>query len=69
MLFACLPVVSCSDVDASGSQSVTVSSPEVNMMITSRNGDEVATAQVGDPLSLRFEIADKSSEFYLEMNK
>lgn len=33
------------------------------MKITDRNGNDITTAQVGDPLSLRFEFADKNSEF------
>lgn len=33
----------------------------VSMRITDRNGEPVRAAEVGDPLSLRFEIADPNS--------
>lgn len=43
---------------------VTVDSPNVAMKITDRSGGEVMpTAEVGDPLALRFEILDKNSPY------
>lgn len=39
-------------------------SPNVAMKITNRNGDDVMpSAEVGDPLALRFEIMDKNSPY------
>lgn len=40
-----------------------VGAPNVTMSITDRNGNGIQAAQVGDPLSLRFEIQEKSSEY------
>ncbi|BES91226.1 Hypothetical protein NTJ_04034 [Nesidiocoris tenuis] len=40
-----------------------VLSPTVTMHITDRNGDDISTAQVGDPLSLRFTIADQATPY------
>ncbi|XP_064477440.1 uncharacterized protein LOC135391215 [Ornithodoros turicata] len=51
------------EVEASQSQLATVSSPNVTMRITDRLGDDVFTAQVGDPLALRFEIIDHNSPY------
>ncbi len=51
------------DVDATGSQSATVNSPNVTMKITDRSGSDIVSAQVGDPLMLRFEIMETSSKF------
>ncbi|XP_067124727.1 uncharacterized protein [Centruroides vittatus] len=51
------------DVDTTGSQSATVTSPNVTMRITDRQGNDVLTAQVGEPLALRFEIIDSHSPF------
>ncbi|KAH8035562.1 hypothetical protein HPB51_006318 [Rhipicephalus microplus] len=48
------------EVETSQSQLATVSSPNVTMRITDRQGDDVFTAQVGDPLALRFEIIDSN---------
>jgi hypothetical protein len=50
-------------VDATGSQSATVNSPNVTMKITDRSGSDIVSAQVGDPLMLRFEIMETSSKF------
>lgn len=52
-----------SDVDATGSQSATVNSPNVTMKITDRSGSDIVSAQVGDPLMLRFEILETSSMY------
>ncbi|GFS30958.1 ZP domain-containing protein [Trichonephila inaurata madagascariensis] len=49
------------EVDAAGTQSATVSSPNVTMMITDRQGYDISAAQVGDALALRFEIIDANS--------
>lgn len=40
-----------------------VGAPNVTMAITDRNGQDIQAAQVGDPLSLRFEILEKNSEY------
>lgn len=46
------------------SEEVTVDSPNVAMKITDRNGGEVMpSAEVGDPLALKFEILDKNSPY------
>lgn len=52
-----------SDVDATDSQSAIVSSPNVTMRITDRNGNNIQSAQVGDALMIRFEILETSSEY------
>ena len=51
-----------SDVDATDSQSAIVSSPNVTMRITDRTGSNIISAQVGDPLMIRFEILEATSE-------
>ncbi|KAH6941475.1 hypothetical protein HPB50_018996 [Hyalomma asiaticum] len=51
------------EVETSQSQLATVSSPNVTMRITDRQGADVFTAQVGDPLALRFEIIDSNSPY------
>ncbi|XP_054931175.2 uncharacterized protein [Dermacentor andersoni] len=51
------------EVETSQSQLATVSSPNVTMRITDRQGDDVFTAQVGDSLALRFEIVDSNSPY------
>ncbi|KAG8193928.1 hypothetical protein JTE90_011481 [Oedothorax gibbosus] len=51
------------EVDAAGTQSATVSSPNVTMMITDRGGSDITAAQVGDALALRFEIVDSNSPY------
>lgn len=52
------------EVEPALSEEVTVDSPNVAMKITDRNGEDVMpTAQVGDPLALRFEILDKNSPY------
>lgn len=46
------------------SEEVIVDSPNVAMKITDRNGQDVMqTAEVGDPLALKFEIIDKNSPY------
>ena len=40
-----------------------VDSPNVMMKITKRGGGDVDSAQVGDPLELRFEIFDEKSPY------
>lgn len=42
--------------------SATVPAPNVTMRITNQAGFEIEAAQVGDPLSLRFEVLEKSSK-------
>ena len=56
-------------MDPAGTQSATVSSPNVTMMITDRSGNDITAAQVGDPLALRFEIIDENSWVYLKQLK
>ena len=51
-----------SDVDATDSQSAIVSSPNVTMRITDRIGSNIISAQVGDPLMIRFEILEATSK-------
>lgn len=51
------------DVDATDSQSAIVSSPNVTMRITDRSGSNIVSAQVGDPLMIRFEIVEATSMF------
>ncbi|EEC00548.1 conserved hypothetical protein, partial [Ixodes scapularis] len=51
------------EVETSQSQLATVSSPNVTMRITDRFGEDVFTAEVGDPLALRFEIVDSNSPY------
>lgn len=43
-------------------QEATVTSPTVTMRITDRDGNDIKSAEVGDQLSLRFEIPDYSSK-------
>ncbi|KAG8227680.1 hypothetical protein J437_LFUL006991 [Ladona fulva] len=45
------------------SESSYVLSPTVSMRITDRYGKDIHTAQVGDPLSLRFEILDADTPY------
>lgn len=52
------------DITPALSEEVTVDSPNVAMKITDRSGGDVLpTAEVGDPLALRFEILDKNSPY------
>lgn len=52
------------DIQPALSEEVTVDSPNVAMKITDRNGGDVMpSAEVGDPLALRFEIIDKNSPY------
>lgn len=52
------------DITPALTEEVTVDSPNVAMKITDRNGGDVLpTAEVGDPLALRFEIMDKNSPY------
>jgi hypothetical protein len=37
------------------------------MKITDRSGSDISSAQVGDPLLLRFSIVEKSSEFNIRI--
>lgn len=47
-----------------GSFQVIVDSPNVAMKITDRRGEEtLPSAQVGDPLALKFEILDRNSPY------
>lgn len=50
-------------MDATDSQSAIVSSPNVTMRITDRSGSNIVSAQVGDPLMIRFEIVEATSMF------
>lgn len=46
------------------SEEVVVDSPNVAMKITNRNGEDMMqSAEVGDPLALKFEILDKNSPY------
>lgn len=46
------------------SEEVIVDSPNVAMKITDRNGQDVMqSAEVGDPLALKFEIIDRNSPY------
>lgn len=60
-----LPLSNNSDVDATDSQSAIVSSPNVTMRITDRLGSNIVSAQVGDPLMIRFEIVEATSKYKL----
>ncbi|CAH0559295.1 unnamed protein product [Brassicogethes aeneus] len=52
------------DITPALSEEVTVDSPNVAMKITDRSGGDVMpSAEVGDPLALRFEILDKNSPY------
>ncbi|XP_038104913.1 uncharacterized protein LOC6036502 [Culex quinquefasciatus] len=52
------------DIEPALSEEVVVDSPNVVMKITSRDGsDMMRTAEVGDPLALRFEILDQQSPY------
>ncbi|XP_062536166.1 uncharacterized protein LOC134205176 [Armigeres subalbatus] len=52
------------DIEPALSEEVVVDSPNVVMKITSRDGsDMMRTAEVGDPLALRFEILDPQSPY------
>ena len=53
----------CRDVGTSGSEKANVSSPNVLMKITDKDGEDLVAANVGDALSLRFEILEKDSEY------
>ncbi|XP_065569020.1 uncharacterized protein LOC136032661 [Artemia franciscana] len=46
-------------------ETAVVPAPTVRLRITGRNGEQVASAQVGDPLALRFEIFEKNSPYEL----
>ncbi|XP_037944044.1 uncharacterized protein LOC119676858 [Teleopsis dalmanni] len=52
------------DIEPALSEEVIVDSPNVIMKITSRDGSDVMrTAEVGDPLALKFEILDELSPY------
>ncbi|XP_050303993.1 uncharacterized protein LOC126741569 isoform X2 [Anthonomus grandis grandis] len=52
------------DITLALSEEVTVDSPNVAMKITDRNGEDMMqSAEVGDPLALKFEILDKNSPY------
>ncbi|XP_058813376.1 uncharacterized protein LOC131677531 [Topomyia yanbarensis] len=52
------------DIEPALSEEVVVDSPNVVMKITTRDGsDMMRTAEVGDPLALRFEILDPQSPY------
>lgn len=52
------------DVRPALTEEVVVDSPNVAMKITDRRGSDVLpSAEVGDPLALRFEILDKNSPY------
>ncbi|CAH1184115.1 unnamed protein product [Phyllotreta striolata] len=52
------------DITPALSEEVTVDSPNVAMKITDRNGEDMKqSAEVGDPLALKFEIMDKNSPY------
>ncbi|CAL1266420.1 unnamed protein product [Larinioides sclopetarius] len=51
------------DVQTYGTHSVNVGAPNVTMKVTDRQGRDLFTAQVGDPLLLKFEITDVNSPY------
>ncbi|GIX71751.1 uncharacterized protein CEXT_611361 [Caerostris extrusa] len=51
------------DVQTYGTHSVNVGAPNVTMKVTDRQGRDLVTAQVGDPLLLKFEITDINSPY------
>ncbi|XP_054707405.1 uncharacterized protein LOC129217167 isoform X2 [Uloborus diversus] len=51
------------DINMYGSHSVNVGAPNVTMKVTDRLGRDLFTAQVGDPLLLKFEIMDVNSPY------
>ncbi|ODN03182.1 Cuticlin-1 [Orchesella cincta] len=51
------------DLKHSITQESIVDSPNVAMRVTDRRGESTGSAQVGDPLSLRFEIVDPNSPY------
>nr|CAH7728314.1 unnamed protein product [Callosobruchus chinensis] len=52
------------DISPALSEEVTVDSPNVAMKITDRKGEDIMqSAEVGDPLALKFEILDKNSPY------
>ncbi|XP_022118072.1 uncharacterized protein LOC110995296 [Pieris rapae] len=52
------------DIQTGLSEEVIVDSPNVAMKITDRSGDDtIVSAEVGDPLALKFEIMDPNSPF------
>lgn len=52
------------DIEPALSEEVIVDSPNVIMKITSRDGSDIMrSAEVGDPLALKFEIMDESSPY------
>lgn len=52
------------DIEPALSEEVIVDSPNVIMKITSRDGSDIMrSAEVGDPLALKFEILDESSPY------
>ncbi|XP_011638762.1 uncharacterized protein LOC105428263 isoform X2 [Pogonomyrmex barbatus] len=52
------------DITPALSEEVTVDSPNVAMKITDRSGNEaIPSAEVGDPLALKFEILDPNSPY------
>ena len=51
------------EIEASLFEEGHVDSPNVIMKITERGGADVASAKVGDPLELRFEIFDPESPY------
>lgn len=52
------------DIEPALSEEVIVDSPNVVMKITARDGaDQMRSAEVGDPLTLHFEILDKNSPY------
>lgn len=52
-----------SDISAFSSHSVNVAAPNVSMKVTDKLGRDLFTAQVGDPLLLRFQITDQNSPY------
>ncbi|XP_030369340.1 uncharacterized protein LOC115620298 [Scaptodrosophila lebanonensis] len=53
------------DIVPALSEEVIVDSPNVIMKITSRDGSDMHSAEVGDPLALQFEIVDEESPFQI----
>lgn len=51
------------DVNAFSSFSVNVAAPNISMKVTDQHGHDMFSAQVGDPLLLRFQITDAKSPY------
>ena len=50
-------------LNQAGAENTVVKSPNVTLRVTDRNGGDISSAQVGDPLALRFEILEDNSPY------